>query len=95
MAIELKTGKFKAEYAGKMQFYLTALNETIKTADESPSIRIIICKQKNRTIVEYALKEMNSPMGVATYVISEKLPENMKTMLPSAAVIAQSLEKFM
>jgi len=95
VAIELKTGKFKAEYAGKMQFYLTVLNENVKTADESPSIGIIICKEKNRTTVEYALKEMNSPMGVATYVISEKLPENMKTMLPSAAVIAQSLEKFM
>ena len=95
VAIELKTGKFKAEYAGKMQFYLTVLNENVKTADESPSIGIIICKEKNRTTVEYALKEMNSPMGVATYVIREELPENMKTMLPSAAAIAQSLEKFM
>jgi len=95
VAIELKTGKFKAEYAGKMQFYLTALNETVKTADENPSIGIIICKEKNRTIVEYALKEMNSPMGVATYTIKEELPENMKKMLPSPAAIAESLEKLL
>jgi predicted nuclease of restriction endonuclease-like (RecB) superfamily len=93
VAIELKTGKFKAEYAGKMQFYLTALNETVKTTDENASIGIIICKEKNRTIVEYALKEMNSPMGVATYTIKAQLPENMKMMLPSPAEIAESLEK--
>ncbi|MBD1395434.1 PDDEXK nuclease domain-containing protein [Mucilaginibacter glaciei] len=95
VAVELKTGKFKAEYAGKMQFYLTALNETVKTTDENPSIGIIICKEKNRTIVEYALKEMNSPMGVATYTIKEELPENMKKMLPSPAAIAESLEKLL
>jgi predicted nuclease of restriction endonuclease-like (RecB) superfamily len=93
IAVELKTGKFKPEYAGKMQFYLTALNETVKTAEENPSIGIIICKEKNRTTVEYALKEMNSPMGVATYIIKEELPENMKMMLPSPAEIAESLEK--
>jgi len=76
-----------------MQFYLTALNETVKTADENSSIGIIICKEKNRTTVEYALKEMNSPMGVATYIIKEELPENMKMMLPSPEEIAESLEK--
>lgn len=94
IAIELKTGSFKPEYAGKMQFYLTALNETVKTSDENPSIGIIICKEKDRTIVEYALKEMNGPMGVATYTIKEELPENMKELLPSAEEIAQSLERF-
>lgn len=92
IAIELKTGKFKPEYAGKMQFYLTTLNETVKTEDENPSIGIIICKEKERTIVEYALKDMNSPMGIATYTIKEELPENMKNLLPSAEEIAHRLE---
>ena len=95
IAIELKTGKFKAEYAGKMQFYLTVLNDEVKTEEENPSIGMIICKTKDRTIVEYALKDMNSPMGVATYSIKEELPENMKALLPSAEEIAQSLEHFM
>lgn len=92
IAIELKTGKFKPEYAGKMQFYLTALNETVKTEEENPSIGIIICKEKDRTTVEYALKDLNSPMGIATYTIKEELPEGMKNLLPSAEEIAKSLE---
>ena len=92
IVVELKTGKFKAEYAGKMQLYLTALNETVKTAEENSSIGIIICKQKDRTVVEYALKDMNSPMGVATYTIKEELPEYMKELLPSPEAIAKSLE---
>jgi predicted nuclease of restriction endonuclease-like (RecB) superfamily len=95
IAIELKTVKFKPEFAGKLQFYLTALNETIKTEDENPSIGIIICKDKDRTTVEYALKDMNSPMGIATYTLKEKLPSNLKDLLPSAEEIAESLQKYM
>lgn len=95
VAIELKTTKFKPEYAGQLQFYLTALDEQIKTEDENPSIGIIICKGKNRTVVEYALKRVNVPMGIADYTISEKLPNNMKDLLPSAEEIAERLQKFM
>jgi len=94
IAIELKTTKFKPEYAGKLQFYLTALNETEKTEDENPAIGIIICKDKDRTTVEYALKDMGSPMGVATYTLKEELPMEMKELLPTAAEIAQRLEKY-
>ena len=94
IAIELKTTKFKPEYAGKLQFYLTALNETVKTEDESPSIGIIICKGKDRTTVEYALKDMNSPMGVASYTLKEELPQDMRELLPSAEEIAEHLQKF-
>lgn len=92
VAIELKSGAFKSEYAGKMQFYLTSLNEELKTADEHPSIGIIICKEKNRTVVEYALKDMNAPMGVASYTIRDELPENLRSLLPSAEEIARKLE---
>ena len=67
IAIELKIGEFEAEYAGKMQMYLTALDEQVKLPDENPSIGIIICKSKDKMYVEYALKQINAPIGVATY----------------------------
>src|SRR3972149_1547901 len=66
VAIELKIGAFKPEYAGKMQFYLSVLNDIAKLPDENPSIGIILCKDKSRTIVEYALKDTKKPIGVAT-----------------------------
>ncbi len=91
IAIELKIGKFKPEYAGKMSFYLSILNDTIKLDDENPSIGIIICKEKNRTIVEYALKETHQPIGVATYKLSKELPQELKEFLPTVAEIEESL----
>jgi len=66
-----------------MQFYLTALDETVRLPDENPSIGIIICKSKNRTRVEYTLKTTNRPIGVATYSYYDSLPENMRSLLPS------------
>jgi predicted nuclease of restriction endonuclease-like (RecB) superfamily len=95
VAIELKTTKFKPEHAGQMQFYLAVLDDTVKTENENPSIGIIICKDKNRTVVEYALKESNTPIGIANYTISEKLPENMKELLPTSKEIAESLGKLL
>jgi len=95
IAIELKIGKFKPEYAGKMNFYLSVLNDTIKLEDENPSIGIIICKEKKRTTVEYALKESNQPIGVATYKLTESLPNDLKGLLPNAQEISQRLEKLL
>jgi len=95
VAIELKTTKFKPEHAGQMQFYLAVLDDTVKTENENPSIGIIICKEKNRTVVEYALKQSNTPIGIANYTISEKLPENMKKLLPTSEEIAESLGKLL
>ena len=94
IAVELKIGEFKPEYAGKMQFYLTALDETMKLPDENPSIGIIICKSKNRTRVDYTLKTTNKPIGVATYSFCETLPEDMRAMLPSPDEIAAIVEEF-
>jgi len=91
IAIELKVGDFIPEFAGKMQYYLTALDETLKLPDENPSIGIIICKNKKRTRVEYTLKDTNKPIGVATYKLFDTLPENMKTMLPTPDEIAERL----
>jgi len=89
IAIELKVGEFKPEYAGKMLFYLSALDDRLKLEDENPSIGIIICKSKKRTTVEYALRLANAPIGVATY---NKLPDNVKALLPSPKEIADRLK---
>ncbi|MBU3912376.1 MAG: DUF1016 family protein [Candidatus Omnitrophica bacterium] len=93
VAIELKIGEFKPEYAGKMQFYLAALDDLIKAKDENPSIGIILCKDKNRMIVEYTLRESKKPIGVATYKMTTRLPENLKQELPSPEQIAGLLEE--
>lgn len=94
VAIELKIGEFEAEYAGKMQLYLTALDEQVKLPEENPSIGIIICKSKDKTYVEYALKQSNVPIGVATYKLSDSLPEDMKEMLPEPEEIVRRLRVF-
>ena len=77
VAIELKTTEFKPEHTGQMQFYLTALDETVKTKSENPSIGIIICKTKDRIVVEYALKSADTPIGVADYSLSKSVPTEM------------------
>ena len=92
VAIELKVGKFKPEYAGKMQFYLSVLNDTIRLAEENPPIGIILCKEKNRIVVEYALKDTTQPIGVSTYRITPTLPEELQKYLPSGEEIAKRLE---
>ncbi len=92
VAIELKAGKFKPEYAGKMGFYLTALDKTVRLKGENKSIGIIICKDKNRTIVEYTLQDTKKPMGIATYHSSKYLPKEVENLLPSPEEIAKRLK---
>ncbi|MDZ7830314.1 MAG: PDDEXK nuclease domain-containing protein [Desulfobacterales bacterium] len=92
VAIELKIGEFLPEFVGKMQFYLTALDRQVRQADENPSIGIILCKEKNHTIVEYALHDARKPIGVATYEITRTLPQSLKGQLPSPQEIAHLLE---
>lgn len=91
VAIELKIGDFKPEYAGKMQFYLSALNERDRLGEENPAIGIIICKSKSRTVVEYALKDVHKPIGVSTYSIKKSLPMALKKYLPSSKELAASV----
>ena len=92
VAVDLKIGKFQPEFVGKMQFYLTALDRTVREADENPSIGIILCKEKNRTVVEYALHDARKPIGVATYRISRQLPKELEGQLPSPQEIARLLD---
>ena len=82
--IDIKKGKFKAEYLGKMNLYLSLLDENIKQIHENPSIGIILCKEKNNKIVEFSFRDFMKPMGVSTYITSVELPNEYKNILPDA-----------
>lgn len=92
VAVELKIGEFLPEYIDKMQFYLALLDDRVRMPDEAPSIGIILCKSKDRTIVEYALKESNKPIGVATYRIVSSVPDDLRGELPPPDQVARLLE---
>ena len=92
VALELKIGAFLPEYVGKMQFYLAVLDDTVKALGENPSIGIILCKSKDRTIVEYALRESNKPIGVGSYKMVTSLPAELEGQLPTGEQIALLLE---
>ncbi|NGX55353.1 MAG: hypothetical protein KR126chlam2_00987 [Chlamydiae bacterium] len=92
VAIELKIGKFIPEYVGKMQFYLAVLDDFVRLEGENPSIGIILCKDKNRTIVEYALKETHKPIGIASYQVVKKLPKELQDQLPTSEQISHLLD---
>ena len=93
IAFELKTGKFKPEYAGKMNFYLSMLDDLLKLPHENPSIGIILCKEKSKTIIEYAFRDNSKPMGVATYKISEQLPKQFQKFLPSPETLRKIIKQ--
>ena len=92
VAVELKVGEFMPEYIGKMQFYLAALDDLVKTPDEHPSIGIVICKDKKRMIVEYSLRESKKPIGVSTYRVFKTLPDRLKGQLPSPTQVSILIE---
>ena len=92
VAIELKIGEFQPEFVGKMQFYLTALDRQVREDGENPAIGIILCKGKNRTVVEYALHDAGKPIGVSTYRMVKRLPRELEGQLPSPDEIAKLLE---
>ncbi len=92
MAIELKAGEFRPEYAGKINFYLSALDK-IKHPDDNASIGLILCKSKNRIIAEYALRDMTKPIGVSEYKIIKSIPDKLKSNLPSIEEIEKELSK--
>lgn len=93
VALELKIGKFKPEYVGKMQFYLAALDDLAREEGENPAIGIILCKDKDKTIVEYALRESNKPIGIAEYKIVKRLPKELKNQLPSPEQIEELIKE--
>ena len=92
VAIELKIDEFRPEYAGKMNFYLSLLNEQVRKPHEQPSIGIIICQSKQRTVVEFALRDVNKPIGVATYTYTDTLPQELRPFFPSNEELVRRLE---
>jgi predicted nuclease of restriction endonuclease-like (RecB) superfamily len=95
VVIELKTSAFKPEYAGKMNFYLSAVDDLLRHPDDKPSIGIILCKAKNRVVAEYALRDLAKPVGVSNYItrLVESLPASLRGSLPSPKELEAELKK--
>ncbi len=94
IVIELKNTKFKPEYTGKLNFYLSAVDSLIKEESENPTIGILLCKDKNNIEAEFALRDINKPIGISEIQFVEKLPENLKSALPTIEEIENELKKF-
>jgi predicted nuclease of restriction endonuclease-like (RecB) superfamily len=93
VVIELKATDFKPAHIGQLNFYLSAVDDLIKTDVDNPSIGLIICKQKDNIKAEYALKDINKPIGLAEYQLSKAIPDNLKRALPSVAEIEAELNR--
>lgn len=92
VVIELKTGEFKPEYVGQLNFYLSAADGILKKDEDNPSIGLLLCKSKNNLVAEYALKDISKPMGVSEYRITSDLPENLSKQLPSVEDIQKRIK---
>ena len=93
VVFELKIGDFRPEYAGKLNFYINAVDREIKTDSDQPTIGVLLCKTPNRTVVKYALEGLEKPLGVANYKLSSSLPEPLQANLPTKEELAQEMEK--
>lgn len=93
VVVELKAGAFKPEYAGKMNFYLSAVDDLLKHKDDQPSIGLLLCRSRNRVQVEYALRDIQKPIGVAEWEsrIVEQLPSSLRGSLPTVEEIEAEL----
>ncbi|HEX2956561.1 MAG TPA: PDDEXK nuclease domain-containing protein [Chitinispirillaceae bacterium] len=92
VVVELKAVKFKPEFTGKLNFYISAVDGELKMPTDNPTIGILICKSKTDTVVEYALKDIHKPIGVSEYTITKNLPEEFKSSLPSIEEIEAELD---
>ena len=92
VVIELKTGEFRPEYAGQLNFYLSAVDGIIKKEQDNPTIGLLLCKSKNNLVAEYALKDMTKPMGVSEYKLTGQLPEELEKQLPSVEDIQNRIK---
>lgn len=93
VVIDLKAVEFEPEFAGKMNFYLSAVDDLLKTDTDQPSIGIILCKNKNKLEVEYALRGMNKPIGVSEFTVTQALPAELKSNLPTVEEFENELNK--
>lgn len=83
IVIELKKGEFKPEYAGKLNFYCSAVDDLLKHSNDQPTIGLILCQSKDKIFAEYALKDINKPIGISEYELTKAIPDNLKSSLPS------------
>lgn len=95
VVVELKSVKFRAEYAGKMNLYLSAVDDLMKSENENPTIGLLLCKSKSEVIAEYALRGTTQPIGVAEYEIVKSIPTDLKPELPSIEEIEKELASTM
>jgi predicted nuclease of restriction endonuclease-like (RecB) superfamily len=93
IVVELKSKEFKPEYAGKMSFYLSAVDKTLKQKDDNPSIGLILCKTKDKILAEYTLQGTVKPIGISEYKLLEELPRKIKSTLPSIEELEKELSK--
>ena len=87
VVVELKTVEFEPEHAGKLNFYLKAVDEQLRTANDAPTVGLLLCKTKDRLVAEYALSDIHKPMGIAEYQLTHLLPDTLKSSLPSVEEI--------
>ncbi len=92
VVVELKTVDFEPEFAGKLNFYLKAVDEQLRNQHDAPTIGLLLCKSKDKLVAEYALSDMNKPLGLATYQLSHTLPVNLQDKLPSIEVLEAELK---
>lgn len=93
VVVELKTEKFKPEFAGKLNFYVTAVNKNMKSEQDNQTIGILICKDKDDVVAEYALDDMSQPIGIAKYELTKVLREEFKSSLPTIEEIENELSE--
>jgi len=93
VVVELKTTEFKPEYAGKLNFYLSAVDDLLRHPQDNPTVGILLCKEKNRVVVEYALRDVSKPLGVAEYRLAQALPAELHGALPSVEELEAELAK--
>lgn len=92
VVIELKTGEFKPEYAGQLNFYLSAIDGLMKQSQDNPTIGLLLCKSKNNLVAEYSLKDMSKPIGVSEYRVTSDLPAELEKQLPSVEDIQKRIK---
>jgi len=91
--IELKTGRFKPEWAGKLSFYLSAVDDLFRTGPDAPTIGLLLCETHNSAVAEYALRNITQPIGVSTYRVTRELPELIREELPTVEALRELMEK--
>ncbi|WP_252177108.1 PDDEXK nuclease domain-containing protein [Endozoicomonas sp. 4G] len=91
VVVELKTVDFEPEHAGKLNFYIRAVDEQLRKEGDTPTIGILLCKNKDKLVAEYSLSDMQKPIGVSEYQLTQSLPENLQSQLPSVEDIEQEL----